>query len=356
MRILMVGGTPLYPGGVEAFCERSRQAMVRQCDWEIWHMPADTSFLKLAQVPALLKRLSSLISYRRKGVDCLWLQYVCFPDLAYLFVAKLCGFTVMVTPHLGSNWRSQANPILRVCSGWLLALADRLALISRTQELEINLPKRVPRSAIRTFLPENVLTGDIPDSVGQPPTIQLIHSGRLSDGKGTFLFLDVCRDLQAAGVPFRAKITGGADEATYARIRAMIAAYSLQDRVTLLGRVSDEELLRLLSASDILVHLSKIDSYPLIVLESIACSMFPICIDLAGASDMLTTYTGHVVTGREAVAQTVEFVSRQQVREIRAVSKEAALRVRKDYAWARCVCAVQAAILETVQKPEAATA
>ena len=163
MRILMVGGTSLHPGGVEAFCERSRQAMACQCDWKIWHIPADTSFLKLAQVPALLRRLFSLIRYRRKGIDCLWLQYVCFPDLAYLFVAKLCGFTVMVTPHLGSNWRSQANPILRICSGWLLALADRLALISRTQELEINLPKRVPRppsvtSCQKIFSQETFLT------------------------------------------------------------------------------------------------------------------------------------------------------------------------------------------------------
>jgi glycosyltransferase involved in cell wall biosynthesis len=356
MRILMVGGTPRHPGGVEAFCERSRQAMACQCDWEIWHMPADTSFLKLAQVPALLKRLFSLLEYRRKGIDCVWLQYVCFPDLAYLLVAKLCGFTVMVTPHLGSNWRSQANPILRTCSGWLLALADRLALISRTQELEINLPRRVPRSAIRNFLPENVLTGDIPDGAGQAPTIQLIHSGRLSEGKGTFLFLDVCRDLQAAGVCFQARITGGADEATYERIRNIIAASSLQDRVTLMGRVSDEELHRLLCTSDILVHLSRIDSYPLIVLEGIACSMFPICIDLAGASDMVTTYAGHLVTGSEAVAQTVEFIGCQQFRELRAASKEAASRVRKDYAWPRCVCAVQAAILETIQKPEAVTA
>ena len=84
--------------------------------------------------------------------------------------------------------------------------------------------------------------------------------------------------------------------------------------------------------------------------------IFPVCIDLAGATDMVTNYTGHVVTGREAVAQTVEFVSRQQIREIRANSKEAALRVRKDYASLRCACAVQAAILETVRKPEAAKA
>lgn len=66
--------------------------------------------------------------------DGLWLHYACFPDLAYPFVAKLGGFNVMVTPHLGSNGRSQAIPILRACGGWLLALADRLALISRTQE------------------------------------------------------------------------------------------------------------------------------------------------------------------------------------------------------------------------------
>lgn len=355
MRILMLGGSS-PPGGVEAFCEYSRKAITRQCDWQIWHAPTDTSYLTLTRIPGLLKRLVSLIPYRRKRIDCVWLQYACLPDLAYLLAAKLCGFTVMVTPHLGSNWRSQSNSVLRGFSRVLLSFADRLALISRTQEFELCLPTKVPRSYIRNFLPEPALIGDISDGQGQPAAMRLIHAARLSEGKGTFLFLDVCRSLQEAGVPFHARLAGGTDGGTYARIHELIDAYDLQRSVAVLGHVPKNELLQHLRNSDLLIHLSTIDSYPLIVLESIACSTFPICINLAGAADMVKTYIGHVVDSREPVAQTVAFLRTQRVRDIRALCGEAALRVRDDYAWAQSARAVRSAIIATVQDSASARA
>jgi glycosyltransferase involved in cell wall biosynthesis len=349
MRVLMLGGSPRYPGGVEAFCDRSREAMARQCDWQLQHMPTDASFLRLAGIPRLLRRLWELIRQRRSDIDCVWLQYVCLPDLAYLLVARSRGHKVMVTPHLGSNWRSQSNPILAGLSGMILSLADRLALISPTQELEIRLPTRVPRSHIRNFLPEKVLANPSAEAKEEPQTLQLIHSGRLSEGKGTFRFLEACRGLKEVDVKFQARLTGGADAETYARIEKTIADYDLGDCVHLLGRVSDDRLLELLRESDMLIHLSTIDSYPLIVLESIACSTFPVCIDLAGASDMVRRYTGHVVSSREAVEQTVRFIRQQQVRQIRALSENAAGKVRRDYAWTNCASVLRSALRESVR-------
>ena len=279
MRLLTLGGSPNHLGGVEAFCERSKQALETRRKCQVEHLPTSTAFLTLRRVPVLFMGLSTLVSRRREKFDCVWLQYVSLPDLMYLLVAKATGFRVMVTPHLGSNWRSQSNPFLRWLSGWALSFADRLALISKTQELEISLPKRVPRSYIRNFLPPSILTGEISEATGAPAAMQLIHSGRLSEGKGTFLFVEVCHQLRAAGVPFFARITGGADEQTLLRLQRMIADRGLGEQVVVLGRVPDAELLDLLRGSDVLVHLSRIDSYPLIVLESTACAMFPICME-----------------------------------------------------------------------------
>jgi glycosyltransferase involved in cell wall biosynthesis len=179
--------------------------------------------------------------------------------------------------------------------------------------------------------------------------MQLIHSGRLSEGKGTFLFLDVCRSLKEFGIRFQAKITGAADDATQQRVRETITSYGLEDYVQFLGRLPEESLMRLLRGSDVLVHLSTIDSYPLIVLESIACSTFPICVNLAGATDMVSSYTGHIVTLENAVAQTVAFLVQCPLAEIRALSSIAAHRVRADYAWAQSVGVLRAAICETMQ-------
>jgi glycosyltransferase involved in cell wall biosynthesis len=151
-------------------------------------------------------------------------------------------------------------------------------------------------------------------------------------------------------------VTGGADAETYARVENMIADYGLGDNVQLLGRVPDEQLLELLRKSDMLIHLSTIDSYPLIVLESIACSTFPVCIDLAGASDMVRSYTGHVVSSEEAVAQTVSFVRQQQIRRIRALSSDASAMVRRDYAWTQCVSVLRSALRDMGRGGEPATA
>lgn len=304
-------------------------------------------------LPGLLTRLVSLARYRRE-IDCVWLQYVCLPDLLYAVAGKLLGFRVMVTPHLGSNWRSQSNPLLRALSATLLSMADRLALISPTQELEIRLPRRVPRSHIHNFLPEDALNEHVPQGDGKQEELHLIHAARLSEGKGTFLYLEVCRELRDAGVRFRATLAGRADEEVSARIRETIGAYALNNNVEWLGHVPENYLIALLTESDVLIHLSSIDSYPLVVLESIACATFPICIDLAGASDMVARYTGHIVQRKHAVSQTVAFLKQRQISQIRMLSREAALRVRGDYAWENCTADVLSAIRDTLRSSETA--
>lgn len=348
MHLLIVGGSPHHLGGVEAFCDRSRQALAaRNPDWRIHYIPTDTAYLTWRRLPALVRGLGHVWRYRRQRPDIVWVQYSALPDLVYLAFAKLLGFRAMVTPHLGSNWRSQSNPFLRALSGWLLGGANRLALISKTQELEINLPPHVPRSLIRNFLPPAVLAAAPAESGPSADTMQLIHSGRLSEGKGTFMLIEVCRQLKAAGLPFHTRITGGADEATFERLYTMIAEYDLGEQVAVLGRVSEDELLATLRASDILVHLSSIDSYPLIVLESLTCAVFPVCMELAGARDMIETYDGHVVSVAGAVKETVAFLSGLSLHDIRTRTAIAGSRVREDYSWQRCASVLEHALQAT---------
>ncbi|VWX61098.1 conserved hypothetical protein [Burkholderiales bacterium 8X] len=347
MHLLILGGSLDHLGGVEAFCERSMQALAaRHPDWRMTRIPTSSAYLSFRRLPGYLRGLAALVRYRFQRPDCVWLQYVNLPDLGYLIVAKLLGLRVMVTPHLGSNWRSQSSPVLRWLSGSILKGANRLALISKTQELEINLPPAVPRSSIRNFLPAELLAGDAPaaNADDAPPALRLIHSGRLSEGKGTFLFVDVCAGLKARGVPFEAQITGGADVATYAKLDAMIKSAGLTREVVVRGRVSDAELLERLRASDVLVHLSKIDSYPLIVLEAMTCSMLPVCMELAGARDMIKTYDGHVVSSAGAVEEAVEFLASLNLDEARRRGEKAAVRVREDYSWERCAGALETAL------------
>jgi glycosyltransferase involved in cell wall biosynthesis len=343
MRVLMLGGSHANPGGVEAFCERSSEALHRRGGWQAVRIPTESAYLCPSTLRVFLRGLGALMGYWRQKPDCVWLSYVNLPDLAYLLVAKVLRMRVLVTPHLGSNWRSQQNPILRGLSGRLLRLADRLALISRTQEEEIALPGGVPKSDIRNFLPEPLLMSPLA-SEADPPELRLIHSGRLSGGKGTFLLIEVCALLRDQGVAFSTSITGGADEETLARLHRLIADHGLEDRVDVLGRIPEQQLLDEMRRSDVLVHLSTIDSYPLVVLEALACSTFPLCMELAGARDIIARYAGHVVPQDGAVEATAAFLATADPRNLRRQAREAAVRVRDDYSWENCGAALEAAL------------
>ena len=297
----------------------------------------------MKRLPRYLSGLSALVRYRRQRPDIAWVQYTNLPDLAFVFVARLLGMTVMVTPHLGSNWKSQANPLLRWTSAFLLSFADRLALISKTQELEIALPGGVPRSLIRNFLPVSILTGPLPDEGGERP-LQLIHSARLSADKGTFKVVEVGARLRDAGVAFVTRITGGADPETYAQLDALIAEHKLADQVKVLGRIPEDELLDHLRGADVLIHLSRIDSYPLIVLEALANTTLPIAMELAGARDMIEQYDGHVVSRDGAVAETADWLIAASPTDLRARGRAQADAVRTDYAWPRCADALDRAL------------
>lgn len=343
-RVLIVGGSSDIQGGIEAFCDRSTTALGLHGGWQIERIAADTAYLTIRGLPNFFRGAVQLFRARHQRPDCVWLQYGTLPDLGYLLLAKLLGMRVMVTPHLGLNWRSQTDPVLRTLGGWLLRLADRLALISKTQEIELNLPAKVPRSLIRNFLPNEILTAPLPDNTAAARTIELIHSGRLSSGKGSFLVIDLCERLRDAGVPFTARITGGADKATFDRLAAMIAAARLEDHVQVLGRISEEALFEHLRRSDVLIHLSTIDSYPLIVLEAMASSVVPVCLELAGARDMVETYGGHIVGKQRSVDDAARWLEAQDLDTLRATGERLAGRVRSDYDWSRCARALDAAL------------
>lgn len=344
-RLLIIGGSHDHLGGVEAFCDRSTAAMHERGGWYCDRITAETAYLTWSHVPTFVLSILHVAwrgIYRRPDVA--WIQYVNFPDLFYVLIAKMVGLRVMVTPHLGSNWRSQSSRRLRGISERLLRLANRLALISWTQEKEIRLPGGPPRSLIRNFLPSTVLTTELVEADGLPPAMQLIHSSRLSEGKGTFLFVDVCRQLRDAGVPFQARITGTGDAETMSRLRTMIDEGNLQNEVLVLGRVPEDELLDHLRRSDVLIHLSRIDSYPLIILEAMTCSTVPVAMELAGARDMIETYRGLVVSIEQPVAETVEWLKACDLGALRASRLETARRVRTDYGWPRCANALAAAL------------
>jgi glycosyltransferase involved in cell wall biosynthesis len=344
LRVLLVGGSADKPGGVEAFCSRAKQALANDDSVIVEHLTTSTAFFRPSALPRLIGEMGRLIGYRRWSPDVVWFQWVNVVDLAFLVLARLCGYRVVVTPHLGANWRSQRNPVLRRLGSLLMRLTNRFALLSPTQALELSLPESVPSGMIRTFLPQEMWAANGQQSETATGTLRLIHSARLSAGKGTFLFLDVCAGLKQAGVPFEAALAGGADDQTMAEIQHRIAALGLHGNVQCLGWLGTDAMMARLRKSDVLVHLSIMDSYPLIVLESLASGAFPICLDLAGARHMTQAYDGAVVPEGTAVAGTVAFLLATPAETLRDRAKAASAKVRADHAWQNAAAALKAGL------------
>ena len=343
MKILIVGGTPSHRGGVEQFCDRAESALISAGRHQIGRIQSNTAYLGFNSLSRVWQCVKQLFKNRNKQWDCLWLQYVNLPDLVLLLICRLFRYTVLVTPHLGSKWASQSNPLLRGLGLKLLGTADGIALISVTQAEELVLPKAVPQFNIKTFLPQRFPAKPAPGH-GRAERLALVHAGRLSDGKGSFLFLEVCSNLKQRSCDFHAQLIGSCDDATRQRIDDFVRQADLAGYVDYVKPLPEAQLLAALSQADALIHLSQIDSFPLIVLEAIGCGVFPICKNLAGARFMTQTYCGHLVEGSGVVDDVADFLLSTSPPELRATAARASERLVADYGWESCVAALESAV------------
>lgn len=345
MKVLILGGSPARPGGVEAFCSRAYDAVNLEARLNVDWLPTNTAYLRPATASRALQSLLTFWRRHNEGWTVVWLQYVNLADLAFLLVARAMGMKVVVTPHLGANWKSTRIALLRALSRALLGLSSKFAYLSETQLQELALPVGVPRCRIHTFLPRSIGTRRlvVESRVGRQG-LRLIHAGRLSHEKGSFLFLEVCAGLKQRNVPFAAELIGGCDDETRTALSERIAECRLEADVKLFPAMEEEALMKRLATADVLVHLSVLDSFPLIVLEALAAGTYPICIDLPGARKMTQDYCGRVVSPNGAVQAAIDILCQGDLEVARGEADTARNKVLSDYDWSTCVRMLESCI------------
>ncbi|WP_347302198.1 glycosyltransferase family 4 protein [Croceibacterium sp. TMG7-5b_MA50] len=348
MHVLILGGSPRHFGGVETFCSRAIAALGEHApDIDARHGGTYTAYLRPRTLPQMVRGMVDVVRFRAEGGGLVWLQWVNLPDLAYILLARMLGLRVLVTPHLGSNWRSQRSGLLRGLSRWLLGRAHAIALLAPTQAEEVALPANVAQTAITTFLPAAILAPMATPTHDGP--LRLLHAARLSREKGSFRAVEVAAGLKERRVPFTLEIAGSADENTFAALRRSIAEAGLEAEVTLTGWIDPDRLSDRLRQSDVLVHLSTIDSYPLIVLEALACGMFPLVLDLAGARDIVGRFDGVVVPQDDAVPGAVDALAATSTEELRARGRAQMQPLRDRLGWPAATAQLAGSLRETAR-------
>ncbi len=342
MNVMIVGGHRSIQGGIEQFCKRAVRALSSIGRHHVEHVFSDAAYLRLHSTAGFIDCIRTVLRNRNRPWDCLWVQYGSFPDLLLLALGRLLGYRVLITPHIGANWSSLRNPVLSLCARSMLGLAHGIALLSESQAEELTLPPSVPRFRILTFLPQALSGSDKPPPRANGP-LRLVHAARLSKLKGSFLFIATCARLKRAGLDFHARLIGTCDEETKSALLGQIQEDDLANEIDFVGSLSEADLLLELAQADVLIHLSQIDSFPLILLESISCGVFPICWNLPGPRQITKTYCGALVQGAGAAQDAGDFLLHHDIDRLRQWAEAAGRQSRLDYDWSLCVAACELA-------------
>lgn len=101
----------------------------------------------------------------------------------------------------------------------------------------------------------------------------LLFISNISKQKGIFDFIDICHKLNGQKQEFKAKIIGDTKSITANDLKILINKYELEDCVQYLGSKYFDEKTKEYLTSDILIHPTYNDAFPLVILEAMEASL-----------------------------------------------------------------------------------
>jgi glycosyltransferase involved in cell wall biosynthesis len=162
--------------------------------------------------------------------------------------------------------------------------------------------------------------------------IRLLFIALLCEGKGLLVLLEACGQLAQRGVPFHLDVMGRFESEEFeARVRRYVAELQIEDRVSFLGVLTGDEKFAVFRRSDVLCHPTFFDTFPVVILEAMACGMPTVATRFSGIPSIVDhEETGYLVETHNpsAVADRVaELADSAQLRQrMGAAAREKFLR------------------------------
>ena len=111
-------------------------------------------------------------------------------------------------------------------------------------------------------------------TVSEVRPLRLLFIALLCEGKGLLVLLDACGQLAQRGVPFHLNVMGRFESDEFEdRVRRYVAELNIEDRISFLGVLTGEEKFAVFRRSDVLCHPTFFDTFPVVILEAMACGM-----------------------------------------------------------------------------------
>lgn len=126
--------------------------------------------------------------------------------------------------------------------------------------------------------------------------LRLIYAGRFLSWKGMGIGLRALAQLRARGVDVSLTMVGQGPEGKH--WRALAAALGIQDAITWVTWMKQDELMKAYATFDALLFPSLHDSSGNVVLEALAHGLPVVCLDLGGPAEIVTKTCGVIVDTR----------------------------------------------------------
>ena len=262
---------------------------------------------------------------------------------------------LVVTAH-GSDVFTQ-NPVFMALDRWVLArscvctvnsrrsgqLVSRLNPEARIEPVPMGVyPERYGRHLRSAAVREAM--GD-----GRP---QILFVGRFSKNKGIDNLVRAMPTIAAELPEARLALVGfGPDED---RIRSTIEAVGLGDRVTILGRVSRDDIPTHMASADLLVLPSiRVEGLGVVLLEALASGTAVVGSDVGGIPDIIEDgVTGLLCRSRDEADIAAKCVRMLQDEDLKRRTTEKGMQLVNDrFSWTRIAAALEEMLLDCVRAP-----
>lgn len=211
------------------------------------------------------------IKQRIKSMDVIsthyWLDSRLFSNLAFkLGVPSV--FHILGGPYSKKYFEVDKSALYIAVSQW-------------TRSLIYNAHKINIEDVVTPGVPSHIFS-DIDDGKSQRMRQQasLIFVGRLQPSKGVFELLEIFRRLLKQHPKLNLTIVGDGD--ILDELKGKVAEYHMEKNVVFTGSIPYEDVLRHYRSSTIFVFPSKIEVFPLVSIEAMACNLPVVASDIPG--------------------------------------------------------------------------
>lgn len=221
-----------------------------------------------------------------------------------LLIALLRAFRIKRVYHLHNKGvrRSQSKKISKLLYGFAFKDADIILLSSKLYE---DIETFVPIS--RVHICPNGIVGIItnvePRLFLKENPVRILFLSNLIESKGVSVLLEACSILQQEGIDFECNLVGAEGDLTATQFAEKVNQKQLFSRVNYLGKKVGKEKEDAFACTDIFIHPTLNDCFPLVLLEAMQYSLPVVSTFEGGIPDIVEDgTTGYLVPQRDAEA------------------------------------------------------